>query len=256
MEPEDLPEPVRSTSREVAKTLARGGAAAVVLSGSHVRGDASPESDLDVFVVGPETYAYRLERRGGLLISTSSQPFEACREAFEDPGSVGAAVPGWREAVPIHDPGGLAAALIREAEGWSWEPLRDRCDRWVAEEITGLAEEVHKLVAALRHDNRPGAAIQRSLLAMRLAPILAVHRRILYGSENRLWDLVSEAMGEEWRLAQNAALGLEDEPFLKTCEAALRLYALATNEAQHLFGERQIGVVRHARELADSTSTL
>jgi hypothetical protein len=38
-----------------------------------------------------------------------------------------------------------------------------------------------------------------------------VHRRILYGSENHLWDLVSCAMGEEWHELQFATLGLGGE---------------------------------------------
>ena len=67
--------------------------------------------------------------------------------------------------------------------------------------MTGYAGEVHKLAAALRNGNRPLAAIQRSLLAVHLAPVLAVHRRILYGPENRLWDLVSGAMGGVARAA-------------------------------------------------------
>lgn len=250
MEAADLPEPARSAALEAAKRLVRDGAGAVVVSGSYARGDAVPESDLDIFVVGPELYACKLERRGGLLVSVSSQPFEVCREAFEAPGSVGKVVPGWREALPIHDPGGLAAALTREAARWRWEPLGERCDRWVAEGITGLAEEVHKLAAALRHGNRSGAAIQRSLLAVHLAPILAVHHRILYGSENRLWDTVSEAMGEEWGRAQHAALGLDDKPFSETCEAALQLYALAANEVENLLDKRQAGVVERACRLA------
>lgn len=246
-----LPEPVRSAAREVADELARDGAEAVVLAGSQVRGDAGPESDLDVYAVGPLTYAFRLERRGGLLVSVSSRSFGTYRESFEDPGSVCKAIPGWREAVPIYDPEGLAAALIHEAKRWCWRPLEERCDRWVAEEITSLAEEAHKLAAALENGNRSGAAIQRSLLAANLAPILAVHRRILYGSENRLWDVVSETMGEGWRRAQHAALGLDDESYKETCEAALRLYVLAVGEVGPLFDERQTNVVGYARELID-----
>jgi hypothetical protein len=61
--------------------------------------------------------------------------------------------------------------------------------------ITALAEEAHKLVVALRVGYRTTAAVQRSVLALRPAQILAVHRRILYGSENRLWTLVADAMG-------------------------------------------------------------
>ncbi len=234
--------------------MAKGGAEAVVLAGSQARVDAGPESDLDVYAVGPETYEFRLERRGGLLVSISSRSFDAYRESFDDPGSVCKAVPGWREVIPIHDPEGLAAALIHEAQRWRWGPMKERCDRWAAEEITSLAEEVHKLVTVPQNGNRSGASIQRSLLAMHLAPILAVHRRILYGSENRLWDLVSEAMGEGWRRAQNTALGLGGEPFEQTCEAALRLYALAVEEVDPLFDERQRGVVRHARKLINGAS--
>ena len=87
------------------------------------------------------------------------------------------------------------------------------------------------LVAALRNDNRPLAAVQRTLLAVHLAPILAVHRRILYGSENCLWDLVADAVGEGWSRTQSAALGLGGESLERTCEAALWLYGLAAEEA-------------------------
>jgi hypothetical protein len=146
-------------------------------------------------MVGPEESSWRLERRDGFLVSVSARPFEKLREAFGDLGSVCSVVPGWREALVMYDADGLATSLIEEVRAWTWGPLERRCDGWVAEEATGYAEEVHKLAAALRNGNRPLAAVQRSLLAVHLAPVVAVHRRILYGSENHLWDLVSGAMG-------------------------------------------------------------
>ncbi len=236
----------------VARELAGDGAEAVVLVGSHARGDAGPESDVDILAVGPQEFSYRLERRGGLLVSASSRPPGLYRQALWEPGSVCAAVPGWREAVPLHDPEGIAASLIEEARAWTWGPLERRCDAWVAEEITSLAEEVHKLSSALRREDHQTAAVQRSILAVQLAPILAVHHRILYGSENRLWGLVLDVMGEEWRQTQAAALGLDDEPFDETCRAALGLYGLAADEAKNLFDGRQERVVRHALGLAES----
>jgi hypothetical protein len=238
-----------SVAREVAGGLVGEGAEAAVLVGSHARGDAGPDSDVDVLAVGPRTFSFRLERRGGLLVSVGSRPPEAYRLEMADPASVGTAVAGWREAVVLHDPEGVAGSLIEEAEAWVWGPLERRCDGWVAEEITSLAEEVHKLAAAPRAGHHARAAVQRSVLAVRPAQILAVHRRILYGSENRLWDLVADTMGEEWRLAQSAALGLDGEAFEETCRAALGLYGLATDEAQALLDERQQKVVRHARGL-------
>ena len=225
------------------------GAEATVLVGSQARGDAGPDSDVDVLAVRPRTFSFKLERRGGLLVSVSSRPPEAYRREMADPGSVGTAVPGWRGAVVLHDPGGIAGALIEEAVAWTWGPLERRCDGWVAEEITALAEEAHKLAGALRTGHHMEAAVQRSVLALRPAQILAVHRRILYGSENGLWDLVADAMGKEWRLTQSAALGLDGEPFRKTCRAALRLYGLVAEETRPLLDERQRRVVRHARGL-------
>ena len=242
---------VLAVAREVADGLAGEGAEAAVLVGSHARGDAGPDSDVDVLAVGPQTFSFRLERRGGLLVSASSRPPEAYRREMADPGSVGTAVPGWREAVVLLDPEGTSASLIEEATAWTWRPLGRRCDGWVAEEITSLAEEVHKLTEAIRIGHHVKAAVQRSVLAIRPAQILAVHRRILYGSENRLWDLVADAMVEEWRLTQSATFGLDGEPFEETCEAALRLYGIAADEAHSLLGERQQRVVRHARELGD-----
>ncbi len=225
------------------------GAEAIVLVGSNARGDAGPDSDVDLLAVGPQTFSFRLERRDGLLVSVSSRPPEAYRRALADPGSVGTVVPGWREAGVLHDPEGTAGALIEEAKAWSWGALGRRCDGWVAEEITSLAEEVHKLVVALRAGRRATAAVQRSVLAIRLAQVLAVYRRILYGSENHLWDLMGDTMGEEWRQAQSAAFGLAGEPFEETCQAALRLYGLAVAEARSLLDGRQRRVVNHALEL-------
>ena len=77
--------------------------------------------------------------------------------------------PIWREAVVLHDPNGKAGALIEDARAWTWGPLERRCDGWVAEEITALAEEVHKLVVALQAGHRTTAAVQRSVLALRPA---------------------------------------------------------------------------------------
>jgi hypothetical protein len=248
--PDHLPEQVLSVALQMTEELIESGARAVVLVGSHASGDAGPESDLDLLAVGPASYSWNLQRRGGLLVSVSSSPFEGYRKAFASPEEVCTAVPGWRGAVILHDPEGLAASLVREAREWDWGPLERRCDAWVAEQITGYAEEVHKLVAALRRGNASTAAVQRSLLAVRLAPVLAVHRRILYGSENWLWDLISDAMGEEWRREQAAALGQGDETFEVTCTAALRLYELTAGEIAPLLDEMQREVVGYTLAMA------
>ena len=155
----------------------------------------------------------------------------------------------------IHDPKKLASRLIREAQEWSWAPHERRCDVWVAEKITGYAEEVFKLISALENDRRPTASVQRALLAVNLAPVLAVHHRILYGSENRLWELISSAMGKEWSRNQAAALGAVGETFESSCTAALHLYEITANIVHGLLNDHQKEVVDHAIESCRRTQS-
>jgi len=243
---------VLQVSRAVSRRLVGQGAEAVVLMGSHVRGDAYKESDLDIHALGRGPH-YRLERYQGFLISISWSTARQDRQAFKDPGKVGGVIPAWRNAVIIHDSQGIAKALKQEAQEWRWDSLGRRVDRWVAEELTGYAEEVHKLVGNLQLGRRSAASVQRSLLAIYMAPILAVRHRILYDTENQLWNLVSSKMGIKWAQLQSAALGEGGQSFEDTCRAALQLFALAAREVRNLLNKRQYQVVAHACEIADQS---
>jgi hypothetical protein len=180
----------------------------------------------------------------------ASQAAAGVGAGFRDPRRIATHVPGWRSAVILADPSGVAARLQAEARRWTWDRVVEECDEWVAEEIVGWAEEVHKLVGALEHGTAQNAAAQRSLLALQLAGVMAVRRRILYGTENVMWDMVAEAMGEPWASSQAAALSMRGEPLEASCRAALRLYALAAAAGWPLLDRRQRGVVGQACEIA------
>jgi hypothetical protein len=237
-------------AREVAAALIDRRAEAVVLMGSHVRGDALTHSDVDVIAVG-QGEAYRLERRGGHLLSISWVSAAAVRKQFRSPREAPGAVPGWRSALVLADPQGVAAGLQREARAWTWAvPGDEACNTYVSEEITGLAEEVHKLVNLRRAGNLTGAAVQRSILSGRMGVVMAIHLRLLFDTENELWNLVDERLGEPWKSTQARAFGLAGESFDETCRAALKLYRLAAAEAFPRLDERQQAVVSYACELA------
>ncbi len=185
---------VLQTARMVSRKLIDQGAEAVVLFGSWARGDAYKESDIDIHAIGRGSAMSSNDFRDSCSPCLGKPPEITMR--LSEARKVGGIVPAWRSAKIIYDPKGIAEALKREAREWRWELLGIRADKWVAEELTGWAEEVHKLIGNLELGQKNSAAVQRSLLAIHLAQILAVHHRILYDSENQLWDLVSAEMGQ------------------------------------------------------------
>jgi hypothetical protein len=238
-----------SVSRAVSRRLVKRGAEAVALFGSRVRGDAYKESDIDIHAIGKGPH-YRLERHQGFLVSICWMTPAQHHRAFKNPSEAGGIVPAWRKAVIIYDPQGIADSLKQEAKRWRWQLLDEKADRWVAEEITGYAEEVHRLIGSLQLGRKNAAAIVRSVLAIKMAPILAVRYRILYDTENQLWNLVSARMGAEWAQLQSVALGEGNQDFEETCKAALQLYAKAADVVRHLLNPRQYEVVSHACQIA------
>ena len=230
----------------LARMLADRGAPAVALVGSRARGEAAAESDVDLAVLA-EGPRYRLEVHERTLVSLGWAPAAEQRGRLYDPEYLCTHVEGWRSAVLLHDPQGLAAEVQREARAWSWDTaVEARCDAWAAERVTCFAEEVHKLVASLRRARHDVAAVQRSLLAVHMAYPVALRRRLLYPSENALRSFVGDVAGAEWRAAQAAALGLGGEDAAEAAHAALALYRLAAAEVEPVSDDRQRAVVELA----------
>ena len=246
-------EPVE-IARAVAGTLVDAGALAVVLAGSHARGDASARSDLDLYAIGTGP-RYQLQLHHGALVSIAWRTLDEEQDALLNPARAGAAIPGWRSAVILHDPAGIAAKFVERAHSWTWQEVgEERINAWVAEELTGLAEEVYKLVSMLETGNLQAAAVQRSVIALRVPVILATHLRILYDTENVLWTLVAERLGPEWARTQATALGVMNRSIQETCHAALMLFAEACHLVGSVFDERQRKVVNAAISVARDVS--
>ena len=212
-------------ARRLVDELDPRGTAAVVLAGSWVRGDAHEASDLDLWVVGRRGRDRILERDGRMVCVKFSRVADERRE-MRNPGRVDGAILGWRNAKILRDPTGVAARLRAEARRFRWSRLHPARERYVADQLAGWAEEVAKLLRALATGERDTAAVQRNLLANRMAFLRLIGRERLWETENGLWELAARTESRAFRSAQRAALGSDRADWRRSCEAALRLYAL------------------------------
>jgi predicted nucleotidyltransferase len=216
---------------------------AVALVGSWARGDQREHSDVDLIIVGDEQPPL-LRWIDGRFVSITYRSADVVRDDFTNPGLAGLAVPAWRDAAILVDPAAVAARLVRDAHDWTWADVGDeRCDRWVASRITGYAEEALKVAAALTARRPVLAAVERNVMAIQLAPIVGVHLRLVYQTENDLWDQVAERVGGQWARAQHAALATQGESLTVSAAAALQLYALAVDIVRPVLGEADREVV-------------
>jgi hypothetical protein len=143
----NTPRSALSVTQEAARELMQAGAVAVMLTGSRATGNATAESDIDLYAIGDGS-EYLLERRGDFLVSVSWRREEEIERSYSSPADVGVLVPGWRQAIILTDPDGVAARLAERATSWTWDVIGDDpLNEWVTEQLTGYAEEVHKLEA-------------------------------------------------------------------------------------------------------------
>jgi predicted nucleotidyltransferase len=185
------------------------GASAIWLAGSHATGDPGPHSDVDLGVISSDgRRGFRFEAHAGTLVSISTISEAATREPFNIPRLAGAAVPGWREAVLLFDPHGIGRRLNDEARAWTWDAIAAEGDAWAAEQLAIAADQVLKLLNALHRGEPAEAALRRNDLAATLPQIMAVRRRLLYGSDRRLFGAVNDAVGEAWARRHSVAMAV------------------------------------------------
>ena len=235
-------QPQLALAEKVASRLTTKGAHSVVVVGSIARDDHHKYSDVDIIALGAGPH-HTLEVIDGCLVSISWRVPAAVRDSFDDPFVAGAAVPSWRGAVLIRDPNGVAASVQHAAHSWQWESIHTQCERAVAHEITEYAEEIYRIVGLRRAGRRRAAAGVRSAMLFPLCRAMAVHHRLMYDSENALWDLVGAAMGHDWIRDFDIAAGVERGA---ADLAVLSLYRLAAHRVDRTLSVAQRLVVASA----------
>lgn len=203
------------------------------LGGSHVRGEASPYSDVDIdqFVTAiPNDAAdYRLMFRAGHLVSLTLQTAAAMRQSLNRPQEA-----IWRVANLINyrillDKDGTLVQLLDEARDFRWLALQEAADRYASAELAGLAEEAHKAMTALLHRDEAAALLTTRGQALGITRLVATQRGVMIKTEASYFPQVWKAVGADsaWVRYHRIAVGLDvptGSPAFACAIAGLHLY--------------------------------
>jgi hypothetical protein len=200
---------------ELAASIAPPGSALALL-GSHARGEAGPNSDVDLLLLVPDGVsppAASSHLVAGRLVVMSAASESETRTWFEQPDLAVVTVAGLRRARVVSDPHGTVAALLERAVAFTWtDSLERRADRWVGDALAGWAEEAMRGVEGLRRDDPGRLLLARFGLSWGLSRVMVVHKRLLLETENAVLSALAAAMGEacRWVELQRAAFGLDN----------------------------------------------
>jgi len=233
----------------LAQTFDHPSAAAVVLVGSHARGEAGPHSDVDlVRFVDAELPGQGSHLFGDRLVNVSDALPEEVEAWFTRPERAVDVVLGLREARVLVSRGDRFAQVQARAAAFAWNrAMQERADAWASAQLVGWAEEALKGLEGLRRDDPGRLLLARFGLSWGLARTVRVQRGLVGGSENDFFrDLEGAFAGSRWWELVRCAFGVTGLDLREQVRAGLELYALT---AELLEGSVQPGdrpVVEHA----------
>jgi predicted nucleotidyltransferase len=230
----------------------------VGIVGSYTRGQESKYSDvdLDIFVSGlPENDydRYTLRYWEDQLVSLKYALLEDERAALANPRRAIWAVPGLQGMQIVLDKDGSLAALQKAAQHFDFSLLQPEADEFAAEAIMGCAEEVHKILNGLARGHESTVLYATWGLVKNMLEAVAVQRGVMIVSENRYFDLIQEAVGNDtkWVSEFRKAWGLDSisTQYQARGAAALKLYRLSAAMFDGLIPEKHPEVVNNTLRL-------
>jgi predicted nucleotidyltransferase len=230
----------------------------VGIAGSYARGEENKYSDVDfdVFVSKlPENIydRYRLRYGENKLFSLKSILLDDERAALRNPRRAIWAVPGLCGMKIVLDKDGSLSTLQQAAQDFDWSPLQPAANYYAAEEVTGCAEEVHKIMSGLARRHESTVLYATWGLVKSMLEAVAVQRGLMIISENRYFDLLQDSMGRDskWTRAFRKAWGLDptESQYQARGAAALTLYCLTAAMFDELIPEKHRNVVNKTLQL-------
>ncbi len=226
------------------------------MAGSHARGEGERYSDVDIHCYVNQMPANAavtnfLRYMGDYLVSISLTTLEEEYASLGNPKKAIWAIPGLRQLRILLDKDGSITALKEFAIKTEWEPMQEAANAYASWNLSGCAEEIHKILAGLAKRNESKTLYAVWGLTRELANTLLVQRGILIRSENDFIDLAQVAAGRtsDWTREFRLAIGLERQPpeepaFIGYGAASLRLYRETARLLQNIIVPEDGSIVK------------
>jgi hypothetical protein len=213
---------------------------AIVLMGSHARGDPGLFSDIDlVRFTDKDEHEKPFPKDGsylinGYLVTVSSVNPTQVEEWFSRPEMAVNVISGLQSARSLIDRHGTFATIQARAQAFKWDAaMQEKADVWASQMMVGLIEEVHKGLEGLRSSDIGRLLNARFGCSWLLSRVMCVHCGVLLSGDNAFYQEVMSAVGtdSEWARLRRAAFGIQEDgkrpPSLREqVVAGLRLYVV------------------------------
>jgi hypothetical protein len=233
----------------------------IAIMGSFARNEGGPYSDVDLthYVrqkpVG-EAEPCHLKFVNGFLVSFKKTTLEAEYASLRNPEQAIWTIPALRQLCILLDKDGSVAALKETAAKATWEPLQAAADAYASRELSGYAEEIHKILGGLAQRDESKTLYAVWGLTRGLSNALLTQRGVLISTENAYIDFAQNAAGRTsgWTRQFRLAIGLDPllpgEPaFVGYGVAGLHLYRETVAIFRHILSPEDADVVNQTLEI-------
>ncbi|MEZ4713332.1 MAG: nucleotidyltransferase domain-containing protein [Caldilineaceae bacterium] len=212
------------------------GVRAIVLLGSHARGDAGPYSDVDLQRLVddapgalPSGDSHLID--GHLVVVGTVTP-AAVEAWFSEPQQATNMMAGLQPARVLIDRDNYFAQIQSRARNFRWDDaMQAKANAYASEQMVGWIEEAHKALQGLMYDDVGRMLLGRFGLSWGLLGLVKVQRGIMLTTENEMLARVIESVGvdTEWARLCRTAFGLHETGHAppsvhEEVRAGLRLY--------------------------------
>lgn len=239
----------------------RPGVIGVSMAGSYTRGmqDEYSDIDLELYVDALPEDHYSLQLFDEKLVSVKYLRIADELSSLKIPKRAVWAVSGLRNMHILMDESGELAKLKQAAVDFNWAPLQPLADAYASEQLSGCAEEAHKLMGGLKTANESKVLYASWGMFKNLSFAALVQAGLMIQSENRAFAILEEHFGKShpaWTRAFRLAFGMDVEtnvPAYQTRgKASLALYEETAKLFKDIINDKHREVIENTLQLINN----